>query len=408
MRYFSIRISRPSDGAVYVPNANGTPGFSVQPFTPSTWSYTSLNAGATVTTVGGTNRAAQLIQMDIPVTAAHTPMANAYVKIYGISLAEIAQAADLNGLNVAIYGGFAAGLPLATPAQAGMLCSGQILQAFGNWINTEQSLSIYVQAGGSSGSSAQTTGVPSTTSTTPAPTTNDTPANLTFSWTPGQTLLAAITKSLSTAFPQYGISGAISANLVKSGASANGFYSTLQQFAQDMNAKSLSAILGYAPGVNAVYQGVAISLQNNTFCVQDGSSPTTAKQLQVVDFVGQPTWGQPYRVQATVMMRADLNFGDFVIMPALPGVISAGSASQYYNVSPTNTYATAKSGSIFSGTFQIVGIRHVGDSRNGDGTAWATTLELLQTSASASTASATLPSLYAPTRGSQYSFYLPQ
>jgi hypothetical protein len=406
MRYWAIRISRPDNGYVLQPNVGGRPGFTAVAYGPNVWTYSSLNANATPTTIGGSNPAAQAVELDLPVVAAHMPVANAYAKVYGIGLGEIAQAADLNGLNIVIYGGFAKGLPLADPSQAGLLVSGQIQQSFGNWVNIEQSLSIYVQAGGSSPSSAQTTGNPSTSSTAPAVTTIDTPANIVFVWESGQTLQDAMANALKTAFPQYAIQGAINSSLVKTGATSTGFYPTLSAFAADMNAKSLSAILGYAPGVNAAYQGVSISLRNSTLVIQDGSTQTTPRQLQIVSFIGQPTWAQPYQVQVTLMMRGDLNFGDFVTMPSLPGIISAGSASQFYNVAPTNTYASAKSGSIFSGVFQITGLRHVGNSRAADATSWITTADLLQTSTTS--AVSTLPNLYAPKRGSQYDFYLPQ
>jgi hypothetical protein len=398
VRYYRIIITDPTqNNAVLVPNVNGIPGFSRQPYNSNLSTYTSLNVGASAYDQGGSNPAAQMVEMDMPVTYAHTPGQNAFIKVWGVGLAEIAQASNLNGLNVEIYGGMAKGLPLANPAQSGLLIRGQILQSYGNWIFPEQSLSLYVANLGSSPSSNQVTGKPSTTGTVPLPTTNNQPANIVFQWKPGQPLLSPLVSTLQLAFPQYSIVGAVHDGLVWAGAEATGFFATVEQFAQYLNQKSLSIISGYAPAFGpGSYPGVSLTLQNNTITIADGTTQTTPKQIQFVDLVGQPTYSQPYTIQVTCVMRYDINCGDYITMPLVQGTISSGSNSQYFNPQPGNTYSSQKSGSAFSGTFMVAAVHHVGNSRGPDAASWVTTLDLLSPTAPQSVV-AKYPVLYTGT-----------
>ena len=418
MRYYKIVISDPATGEVFVPN--GKAGFKRTPYTTTAASYTSLIPGASVFTVGGTNPAAQMIEVDLPVGFMHLPLQNGFVKIYGVSIAEIAYASNLNGMNIAIYGGMAKGLPLANPNQAALLVSGQVQPAFGNWINNDQTLSFYVSISGSSPSSNQVTGQPNlAASTTPLPATNAAPANLTWQWTAGQTFSQAVVNALQTAFPKYKIQGATLPNLAwTSGQADTGFFASLQQFAQYLSALSQKIIGGFLPNLTN-YPGVSITLQNNTITLGDGSVITTPKQIQFIDLIGQPTWaGQTNTVQATCRMRGDINAGDYVKMPNTPGLsaiggsigqgqISQASMSQYFNVQPGSTYSSPSSGSIFTGTFQVSQVRHVGNSRQPDALAWLTTLDMyLATDAKDATVVSALPVIY--NGNSNFSYSLPQ
>ena len=404
MRYYAIRITDPKTGEILLPNLNGKPGFTRQPDNPQLNTYTSLINGASPTTVGGTNFAAQTIEIDLPITFLHEPVPGAYVRVWGISLSEIGQASDLQGLNIAIYGVMAKGLPLANPAQSGLLASGQIYQSFGNWVNTDMTLDIYVFFAGSSPTSNQTTGNPSSVTTAPLPSTNNAPANLTFQWSSGQNFLTSVANSLLSVFPKYKIQGAVNPNLIWTGPSETGFFATITQFAQYLNQLSQKIIGGSAPNTQT-YAGVSLTLQNNTISIGDGTTQTNPKQIQFIDLVGQPTWSQPFQVQITCIMRADVNVGDYIKLPATPGITQSGSASQFFNPSQGNQFSTAKSGSIFSGTFQITAIRHVGNFRNPAAQSWVTTLDLLLVTNPTSTV-ASLPVIYKG--NSNYSFYLPK
>jgi hypothetical protein len=402
-RYYKIVITDPQTGEILIPNYNGKPGFSRLNYSPLLATYTSLYAGGTVSSLGSVNGNALRVDLDIPVTYMHEPMANSYIRIYGISLQEIAQGANLQGMNIAVYGGFAKGLPLANPAQSGLLCSGQIYQCFGNWIGVEQTLDIYMVVGGSSPTSNQTTGLPSGPSTVPVPTTNFNPANITFQWEPGQPLMTPVIKALSTAYPKYNIQGAVHEGLVWTGTAATAFFAKLSQFAEYLNRASINLISGYAP--DRSYQGVSLTLQNNTIAILDGTTATNPKQIQIVDLIGQPTWSQPYTIQSTCHMRADIKVGDYVKLPATPGTTQPGSSSQFFNTTPGNVYSQAKNGSVFTGLFQVSAVRHVGSSRDGQGTAWVTTLDMQSRSEPTATVD-TLPTVYVG--DNSFNFFLPR
>ncbi len=115
MRSYDILITQPSTGAL------------VQRFTSRDASGRAIP--------GALN-----IEWDIPVAPFATPMGAAWVRVWGVSLAQISQSSDLNGMNIQVFGGMQKGLPLANPMQYGLLVQGQIFQAFGNWIDTNQTL----------------------------------------------------------------------------------------------------------------------------------------------------------------------------------------------------------------------------------------------------------------------------
>jgi hypothetical protein len=412
-RYYKIVISRPSDGAVLVPNFKGKAGFTPCPRDVNLSTYTSLNPGALPSTIGGNNRAALRLECDLPITVQHEPIqSNGFLKISGVSLAEIGQASNLTGLNIAVYGGMSQGLPLAKPQQAGLLALGQIQRAYGNWIGNDQTLNIYLMDGGSSSSSNQTTGNPATSSTPPVPSTNSRPANIVFRWSQGQSLMDAIVQCLAVPFPQYAVSGAINPNLVwASGSDAVGYFETLHQFAAWVHQASTHMIGGSDPN-RALYLGVTMTLAGNTVTVYDGSTPKTPKLLAFEDLIGQPSWlagGAGFAtVQAITAMRGDLMVGDYVSLPPLQGTVTSVAPPVFQqpsmfivpsgisagNVPPSNSAEA----SAFQGSYLVNQIRHVGDSRSPNGLAWITVLDLAQisTSTSGTQPVASLPSIYTP------------
>src|SRR6202012_5056198 len=70
---------------------------------------------------GKTDPGALDIEIDLPVASFAQPMGSsgAFVRIWGISLADIGQASNLNGKRISISGGIQKGLPLANPQQSG-------------------------------------------------------------------------------------------------------------------------------------------------------------------------------------------------------------------------------------------------------------------------------------------------
>jgi hypothetical protein len=416
VRYYKLRITRPADGYLAVPNANGQPGFSWVVDDGVSATYTSLNSGASVSQLGSTNMSALAVELDCIGGPMHSPSgdANSYIKIHGVGLGEIAAAADLNFMNAALYVGMAAGLPLANPNQTGLAVAGQVLSCLGNWVDGDQWLAIFIQAGGSSPSSNQTTGHPANFNSTPLPAVNYTPANLVLSWLPGQPLLQALTNTLTVAFPKYTVRGAVNVGLVRSGTPAVGYFNTLQQLAIYTHQMSLSLLQGSAPAPFAqAYSGVLMSLSGNTINIQDGTVPTTPKQINFLDLVGQPSWVGPYTVQVTCAMRGDIQSGDYVQLPPLLGTISAGSGAQFNAISAGSgggggLYGQLKNSSAFTGTFLVTDIHFVGASRQPEAESWITTLNCLSTPSTGAAAASTvdqLPILAAP--NTSWTFTLP-
>lgn len=341
MRYYSLVISDPETGEVQVPNLNNKPGFSRIPASPLASTYTSL-VGSSPSLLGSTAPGALNIELDIPVSVLTTSQGAAYVRVWGISIQEIAQASNLNNQIIKVYGGMAKGLPLANPAQSGLLVEGSVQQAFGNWQGVNQTLDLVVNALYGTATS---------------------PANIILRWKKGQKLSDAIEASLAAAFPEYQRNINISPNLVLTDDEEPGFFQTAAQFAQYVKGASQRLIGG-------TYAGVDILLTKNTFNVYDGTNKTSPKQLKFTDLIGQPTWIGFNQIQVNCVMRADLNVGDYVQMPQLP-LITTTAAAQ-------SQYSQGKQRPAFQGVFMITFMRHVGNYRQPPGESWITAYEMVQ------------------------------
>jgi hypothetical protein len=310
MRYYHVQITDPSSGKV-LKDYN---------------SYVN----------GQTDPGALNVELDIQVAPYDAPVGGSYVRVWGIPLTDIGQAADLNGKNIAVYGGMQKGLPLANPAQAGLLVSGTIFQAFGNWQDVDMTLDLILLASGP-GSDAPSASAP---------------VNLTQNWKAGTPLSAAIKTTLGTAFPSTKSTINIDPSLILAH-DEPGFYGNLAQFAKYIKDVSQSIKGG-------TYPGVSITIQDAAFVVYDGTSKSSPKQIAFNDLIGQVTWKAPNIVNFTCVMRADFHVGDYVKLPPGQVTTTAQSLSQY------------RQGSVFNGTFQIVYVRHVGNYRADDGRYWAT------------------------------------
>ena len=310
MRYYDISITNPAGGNIIRqwtthPNGQFDPG--------------SLN-----------------VKMDLLVTAFDEPAGASSVTIEGIALADLMQAKQFTGMNLFIKGGMKAGLPLANPAQSGLLMQASVFQAFGNWVGTDMTLDFVAMA------SAFTYAKP---------------GNIVLNWPAGTPLADALAQTLSRAYPGVKQTIQISPALVLPH-TETGYYHTLEQLAQDI--KSITEGM-----FNADYPGVSITLQGGLFYVYDGTVTPKTTAIQFTDFVGQPTWVNPDIMQMKTVMRADLQIGTIVTMPpglqSAPGVVTTTAASQP---------SFFKYRTTFQGKFRIIGIRHIGESRAPDGNAW--------------------------------------
>lgn len=334
MRYYSIVITDPVTGELYVPNRALAQGvFQKKPFVAGQATYSSAVGNRTLS-------AALNIELDVPVYPFAIPMGAGYVRVWGISLQEISQASDLNGKNISVYAGMYPGLPLATAAyndnQTGLIFSGMIQQAFGNWVGTDQTLDFIVQA--SLG-------------------TNDVPRNISPNWKAGTPLSQAVDQTLATAFPEYARNISISPNLVLAN-DEPGFYGSLLEYARYLKQISLN-IFKSTP----TYQGVDVVLREKTIFVYDGTTQTAPKQLKFQDLIGQPTWIESPLIQVRLIMRSDLGVGSYIKLPNTVATTAQSALNQY------------RSNSIFQGTFVISRLRHVGNFRQPDGNSWNTTID---------------------------------
>lgn len=332
MRYYRIVVKDPASGNVITP-----PGF--DPALLGGATYTSYVNGRTLT-------AAWNVELDIPVIDAATSQGFALARVWGISLAEIAQSNDLIGKNIEIYGGMQKGLPLANPAQAGLLVSGTIFQCFGNWIGNDQTLDFVIMPGSASASNP---GGPGTLAK---------PKNLTLNWQGAQQLGSALKSCLETGFPGYTVAVNVSPNIVRpTGDSPIGFYPTLEQLGQAVRAisKSIVQTKGY-PGISIVINGTTITATDSP----QGSATAIAFQ----DLIGQPTWIESPNIQIKTVMRADLR----VLAPiTLPQTITTN--TQQANSQILNQRAN------FQGGFYVISMRHVGTFRQPSADAWVTVIE---------------------------------
>ena len=342
--------------------------------------YTSLNGD------GSTNPNALQVEIDLPVVSAHLPFGDALVKIWGVPLSTLSQANNLINKSISVYGGFAKGLPLANPAQAGLLAQGYILNAFGNWIDTDQWLALIIRAGDApTGNSSITGGTPN-------------PKNLSLVWPQGQTMGTAIKSALTTAYPDFSVNSNISSILVFP-ESQYGHYPDLTSFAQWANETS-KAIIG---GTN--YPGVSIVPFQKTFNVFDGmggsgsSSPSTSgssaatfpsqagstttpggnsAQINFDDLIGQPSWQNAPLINFKCAMRADLKVGQSVKMPQT--LVTNSAQAQGFLVNQKVA---------FQGSFFIQSMRHIGNFRQSDAGAWVTVFDAYPTQQSANTGAST-------------------
>ena len=331
IRYYRVVISDPDTGQVITP-----PGF------------TGLLGGATYTSFvnGQSLPGAWNVELDIPVIGQATPQGSALARVWGISQQEISQANNLNGMNISIFGGMQAGLPLANPAQAGLLVQGFIFQAFGNWINTDMTLDFVINAGSGSSSANQGLG------------TLKAPKNLVLNWLTGSTLASALTTTLQTAFPGLTVKMNINSGLVRPNDEI-AFFPTLEQLSQFVLQTSLDIIK------TTNYPGVSIVVAQNTITVSDGSGAApAAMQINFQDLIGQPTWIEAPNISIKTVMRGDLSVGQQIMLPQALVTNTAAASTSLVNQSAT-----------FQGGFTIISERHVGNFRQPSADSWVTVLE---------------------------------
>jgi hypothetical protein len=330
VRYYNLLIADPISGLAYVPQGDGFVKKS------ATTTFGSLLNGYT-------NPAALQIEFDLASCPLGQFQGYAGIKVTGVGLGMISQAANLNGANFALNAGMARGLPLANPAQAGLIAQGTIYQAYGNWEGTAQTLELICYSG------SVATG-----------------QNVSFAWKKGQSIQTAIKALLQQAFPTYTAVFNISQNLIAQ-SDQPGIYSSLQNVADMIQQQSQH--LGQ-PHYGPNYNGVTITVSGNSIFVFDGqgSQAVVSKQLAFQDLIGQPTWLEPFKITFKTVLRGDLHVTDTISFPvgvSQPYALTAQSAAQ------PNTPASNRT--AFQGEFQITEIHHFANFRQAPAESWNTT-----------------------------------
>lgn len=332
MRYYKIIVSDPADGSVLVPGLSA--GFSRIPAGKNASTWTSWDDAANKNIPGALN-----VELDIPVAPEAIPQGNAYVAVWGVSLPQIGQASDLNGMNVEVIAGMKPGLPLAKPQQAGTIVKGQVFQAFGNWEGTNQTIDLIVIAGGTE------------------------KRQFVFSWTAGQSLKSAIDATLRQALPNFKRDIQIRDFALSN--DEQGVYTSLANFAAFL--KDITTGLGIKR-FGQSYPGVNIAMRQDTVFVYDDSVPSNIKlTLAFEDFVGQPTWMGPLTISFKTVLRADLGIGDIIKFP--PGIVLPYALTTAQAAAPG---VPARSKTAFQGTFKIIEVHHFGNFRQPPANSWAT------------------------------------
>ncbi|HEV2549007.1 MAG TPA: hypothetical protein VGU20_16820 [Stellaceae bacterium] len=227
------------------------------------------------------------------------------------------------------------GLPLANPDQAGLLVEGQVFQAFGNWIGTSQTLDLIL--GPSVGSPRA-------------------PKNVVINWKAGTPLAAALAETLAAAFPgatrKISISGSLAVPYDQPG-----YFTSLYEFSAWLQQVTARIVGGGYTGVKLVMDGGVIR-------AYDGTSPPSPKAMEFRDLIGQPTWIDFNKIQITMVMRGDLDVGDYIKLP--PQTIVTQTAS---------SFPRYRDKSAFQGTFEIALIHHCGHYRQPTAASWVTVVD---------------------------------
>jgi len=243
------------------------------------------------------------------------------------------------------------GLPLASlevPHQ-GLLASGLILPAFGNWIGTEITLDLNLPGGGKEDTKL---GSPNR------------PVNLVHNWPANTPLSQTLKQTLQTAFPKMKLNIQISDNL-KLSYNDVGFYNSLAQYANYIQAISMS-ILGKQKG----YNGIKTTVKNNAITMMDTTATTDTISIDYWDLIGQPTWVGANTIQVKTVLRGDIDTTNKIKLPqtlmsiANPNqILGGGGINNISNVSNANTL------------YQVIAVRHNGKFRQNDGYSWCTTID---------------------------------
>ena len=285
---------------------------------------------------GNDNPAALDIVFDITVAGADLAMPGSYVEVFGVSIDTVKTIRKYQGGVLSLYAGFSKGFPLAKPDQYGLIARGTIVQAYGNWTGTSQSVVFMLMAAGVDGE------VP-------------------FVWNEGAKLSTAIKSALKLSYGRYTFINKLSADPVATVDEAS-HSENIFTFGEYLKRMTLG--MGYAKA----YGGISITAIGDSIYVYD--APQSAKPINIDfnDMQGQPVYfgyAGNSTTQVMLNMRKDFTvFSEYTF----PTQVSAG----YSFISPANTVTLTKDSSLIKGTYVANSVRHFGHFRDPRGESWVT------------------------------------
>ena len=288
------------------------------------------------------------VELDLQVVDYSVATNSSFVRIWGIPIQDIGQAAQLTGDSIQVWAGFQKGLPLAKYNQAGLIASGRVVQAFANWVGTDMTLDMIITSDFG---------------------TKYTPSNIVVNWQQGQTLTQALKQTLQLAYAGYQVDINISSNLMLP-TTVTHCCANLNQLAQFVNSISYD-IMGNS------YTGISITMTSNKISIWDDNNisitqPSVA--INFTDLMGQPTWIRPGTLQITCPMRADISLNSHISLPSTPIITTLGSLNAVIT-------GGIMQSSVFQGqSLRVTGIRHTGNFRSPDAHAWVTVIDASLTS----------------------------
>lgn len=300
--------------------------------------------------LGSDNYSCLRVDLDIYQNAYHQYASNGYVRVFGVSLKDLGQIGNYNpvitpdGSKVQLCGitvqvGMSKGLPYANPRQRGIVVQGAIIQAFANWQGTEVTLDLVIVPGYVDPNALR---------------------NIPFVMKKGQELTEAVKTALGIAYPTTSINGSFSDGLVY----------TEDTQGQNFDLLTLSSTVNQISKTikkDPTYTGAVITVNSEGFFLTDSAlTPTATRQIAFTDVIGNLTWLGINTIQAKVVMRGDLNIGDYIsFQSGIPVLNVVNNSSQYRNRIS------------FNGVFFITKLHHVGSSRQADGNSWVTVIEAI-------------------------------
>ncbi len=271
------------------------------------------------------------IEFDIPVATYGNPIGTQPLSIEGIALDDLSHAKQFTGLELTLKAGMQAGLPLANPAQAGIITKGTVWQSFGNWQGTDMTLDFVIA---------------------PSIYSQDIPGNFVLDWKANTPLSQALANTFDIVFPGVPQSINISPTWVLNHHEV-GYYHSLETYATN-----ISKLTG--GNVEIVKQAGRIIVYDTTY------TPPPIK-IQFTDLIGQPTWIAVNTIQIKTVLRADIMLGSIIQLPEsmqnVPGMALTTRESHPSQMKYKTT---------FNGQFKVSAIRHVGNFRSANGDAWIT------------------------------------